>query len=57
MPWDHISCGVTKRYLWREYERATQAQITRDCREGCTDCGAREWIDCRQGLAVAREGR
>jgi hypothetical protein len=37
---------VTQRYLWREYERATQAQITRDCREGCTNCGARELIDC-----------
>ena len=46
LPWEHISCGVTQRYLWREYERATLAQITRDCREGCTNCGARDLIDC-----------
>ena len=39
LPWAHISCGVTPRYLWREYERATQAQITRDCREGCRHPG------------------
>jgi radical SAM family uncharacterized protein len=52
LPWEHISCGVTQRYLWREYEHAVKAQTTRDCREGCTNCGARELIDCRQNLAV-----
>ena len=46
LPWDHISCGVSKDYLWREYERATQGQITRDCREGCTNCGAIEMLEC-----------
>ena len=49
LPWDHISCGVTKDYLWREYERATEAQLTRDCREGCTNCGAVEMLGCLGG--------
>jgi radical SAM family uncharacterized protein len=47
LPWDHVSCGVDKAYLWQEYERATQAEITRDCREGCTNCGAIESLNCR----------
>ena len=39
LPWDFIDCGVTKRYLQREYERALRAETTRDCREGCNGCG------------------
>ncbi len=50
LPWDHVSCGVTKEYLWHEYARATQGQITRDCRDGCTSCGAIELLDCRGGV-------
>ncbi|MBN1936277.1 MAG: TIGR03960 family B12-binding radical SAM protein [Anaerolineae bacterium] len=46
LPWDHISCGVTKHYLWREYERSVQGKTTRDCREGCTNCGAIELLGC-----------
>jgi radical SAM family uncharacterized protein len=46
LPWDHISCGVSKEYLWREYERATRGQVTRDCRDGCTNCGALELLNC-----------
>ena len=49
LPWDHVSCGVTKDYLWREYQRASEAQLTRDCREGCTNCGAIELLGCRGG--------
>jgi radical SAM superfamily enzyme YgiQ (UPF0313 family) len=49
LPWDHISCGVAKTYLWQEFERATQEQITRDCRDGCTNCGAVEMLGCRGG--------
>lgn len=46
LSWDHISCGVSKDYLWREYERAARGQTTRDCREGCTNCGAIEMLEC-----------
>ena len=49
LPWDHVSCGVTKDYLWGEYEHATRAELTRDCREGCTNCGAIELLGCRGG--------
>ncbi len=52
LPWDHISCGVSKAYLATELERGREGQITRDCREGCTNCGARERLDCRGGRWV-----
>ncbi len=39
LPWDHIDCGVTKEFLWREKEKAEQAATTKDCRQGCNGCG------------------
>lgn len=38
-PWDHISCGVSKDFLLREYHLAEQGQTTPDCRKGCLGCG------------------
>lgn len=38
LPWDVIDVVVTKAYLQREYERAMQAETTRDCRAGCNGC-------------------
>jgi len=41
LPWDHISCVVTKEYLLKEREKAFQGKITPDCRfDSCTSCGA-----------------
>ena len=37
-PWDHIDVGVTKKYLWSEYEKAIKMELT-DCRLQCTGCG------------------
>ena len=39
LPWDFIDIGVTKDFLIRENDKATNAQVTLDCREGCTGCG------------------
>lgn len=49
LPWDHISCGVSKDYLWREFERSVRGETTHDCRDGCTACGARELLGCQGG--------
>ena len=39
LPWDHISAGVSKRYLQRERDRAYDAAVTPDCSfVGCTAC-------------------
>lgn len=39
LPWDHISAGVSKRYLVRERDRAIAGVTTPDCTQaGCTGC-------------------
>ena len=43
MPWSHIDCGVSEAYLKREYEKAMRAEITPDCRKGCTGCGVKRY--------------
>ncbi len=40
LPWDIIDCGVDKRYLKREYERAYRHETTPSCAEHCNGCGA-----------------
>ncbi len=39
LPWDFIDIGVTKAFLMRENDKATRAEVTPDCRNGCTGCG------------------
>jgi radical SAM family uncharacterized protein/radical SAM-linked protein len=41
LPWDHISCGVTKKFLQREWRKALKAATTPDCHVApCQACGA-----------------
>lgn len=41
-PWDFIDIGVTKKYLQREWLKATENQeITPNCRQQCVGCGAK----------------
>ena len=44
MPWDMISSGVTRQYLWREYENAMVGVTTPDCRTRCNGCGANKLV-------------
>jgi len=40
LPWDHLSSGVERSFLEREYERAMERKYTPDCRRhGCQSCG------------------
>ena len=39
LPWDHISSGVDKSWLWQENLRASEGLLTKDCREQCSGCG------------------
>ncbi|MCI5224934.1 MAG: radical SAM protein, partial [Candidatus Electrothrix sp. AR4] len=40
LPWDHLSCGVDRRFLQQEYEKALDQVYTPDCRNhGCQQCG------------------
>ncbi len=39
-PWDFIDTGVTKDFLWKEWERAMAGETTPNCRARCSACGA-----------------
>lgn len=39
-PWDHIDIGVNRSYLQREMEKAKNSELTRNCANGCSYCGA-----------------
>jgi len=44
LPWDHLSCGLTKKFLKAEHARALSEKITEDCRYGaCRNCGVCEF--------------
>lgn len=40
LPWDFIDIGVTKKFLWSEWEKAKGATVTPNCRQKCSGCGA-----------------
>lgn len=43
LPWDHISVGVSRRFLMEEREKALRAECTPNCREHCSNCGAKSF--------------
>jgi len=65
LPWDHIDCGVSKKFLAREYKKALEVKGTPDCHVGpCSNCGEicvpdwRTWAEKVGLLTVAsRESR
>ena len=51
-PWDFIDIGVTRKFLWREYEKALKGEVTPNCREKCSGCGAYSGGTCPARKAV-----
>jgi radical SAM superfamily enzyme YgiQ (UPF0313 family) len=39
LPWEKIDTGITKEYLWKEYQSALSEKATPDCRKNCYHCG------------------
>ena len=55
MPWSHISCGASTRWLAAERERAQRGQTTPDCTfERCTGCGVCMALGVENVLAAKR---
>ncbi|HEQ60577.1 MAG TPA: DUF2344 domain-containing protein [Firmicutes bacterium] len=53
-PWDVIDVGVSKRFLWREYEKALAGQTTPDCLLGeCPGCGLPRGETCHSLASAA----
>ena len=44
LPWDMFDVGVNKRFLLKEREKAYNATVTPDCRQGCAGCGANKLL-------------
>ncbi len=42
-PWDFIDAGVSKEFLKREWQNALDANVTPNCRQRCSGCGARTY--------------
>ena len=42
-PWDFIDAGVTKQFLLKEWENASNEKVTPNCRQGCSGCGAAKY--------------
>ena len=42
-PWDFIDIGVTKEFLYQEWERALKGEVTPNCRVRCSGCGAMKY--------------
>ncbi|MEG0806162.1 MAG: TIGR03960 family B12-binding radical SAM protein [Lachnospiraceae bacterium] len=42
-PWDFIDTGVSKEFLWREYQTSQKEKTTPNCRMQCSGCGAAEF--------------
>jgi len=54
LPWEHISCGVSKEYLWREWGRSINATLTPDCTfESCSGCQACTALQGSVGTVLA----
>ena len=51
-PWDFIDIGVSRSFLYREWERAMAGVVTPNCRMQCSGCGAAKF-----GGGVCYEGK
>ena len=51
-PWDFIDIGVSRKFLYREWERAMAEEVTPNCRVQCSGCGAAKY-----GGGVCFEGK
>ena len=42
-PWDFIDIGVTKKFLYQEWQKALKGEVTPNCREKCSGCGVMKY--------------
>lgn len=58
LPWDHLDMGVSKKFLWRERDRAYEAAVTGDCRfNNCSVCGVCQNLDVQLMIRKDEKGR
>lgn len=53
LPWDFIDAGVDRGFLEREWEKALKEEVTPNCRQSCSGCGAARY---KGGVCVESKG-
>lgn len=56
LPWETVSCGVTKEFFISEYEKSKTATTSPNCTEKCLNCGASSFkcnSVCREKKSMA----
>jgi len=54
LPWDHLSSGVDREFLVREYQKSRVQKYTPDCRnQGCQKCGLCDFSTIRPVVNAA----
>ena len=49
LPWDVIDCGISKKFLQRECEKAYRGETTANCRQSCAGCGLMDRCEVKNG--------
>jgi radical SAM family uncharacterized protein/radical SAM-linked protein len=57
LPWDHLGSGLTKEFLYKEYERSLELKKTPDCKSGqCVDCGVCDHRVVKNSVSAVKTG-
>ena len=56
LPWDVVDSGISKKFLMSEARKATNEEITPDCRHGCNGCGMNTMVACQVEAAAKKGG-
>ena len=56
LPWDVVDSGMSKKFLMSEARKATNEEITPDCRHGCNGCGMNTMVACQVEAAAKKGG-
>lgn len=56
LPWDVVDSGISKKFLMSEARKATNEEITPDCRRGCNGCGMNRKVACQVEAAAKKGG-
>jgi len=47
LPWDHITSGVSKKFLMQEYQFSQSGLTREDCRNSCYGCGVENFLELK----------
>jgi len=48
LPWDHIDIGLERDFFVKEWEKAFDQSLSKDCRDGCELCGIQTDYKCHE---------